>query len=65
MTRDELCEVLKQSEDVETLLNDLIAAKRTYDESWNKTITLKGQLAAKQAYDETVNNILRRTYDDE
>ncbi len=45
MTRDELCEVLKQSEDVESLLTDLLAAKRTYDE--------------------TVDNILRRTYDDD
>ena len=45
MTRDELCEVLKQSDDVEQLLTDL--------------------LAAKQAYDDNVDNILRRTYDDD
>ena len=33
MTRDELSEVLKQSEDVEMLLADLLVAKRAYDET--------------------------------
>lgn len=31
MTREELCEVLKQSEEIESLLADLIAAKQAYD----------------------------------
>ncbi|KKK84523.1 hypothetical protein LCGC14_2782450 [marine sediment metagenome] len=30
MTREELCEVLKQSKDVEQLLIDLLAAKQAY-----------------------------------
>lgn len=32
MTRDELCEVLKQSNDLESLLTDLLTAKQAYDE---------------------------------
>ncbi len=44
-SRKELIAVLKQAEDLEQLLTDL--------------------LAAKQRYDDNVDNILRRTFDDE
>ncbi len=44
-SREELIAVLKQAEDLEQLLTDLLVAKRVYDAK--------------------VQDILRRTYDDE